>query len=914
MPTRSPPNDVRVNRTSAQRAIVLAPHGRDAAIAAAMLREAGIDTVPAVDLPALVEALRAGAGFALVTEEALRGADLYPLDAFLKEQEEWSDFPFILLTQRGGGLERNPAAVRLLETLGNVTFLERPFHPTTLISLAKSAVRARLRQYEARSRLAAINASEAQFRAFAQAMANHVWTAPPDGKLDWFNQRTLEYSGLTQAALVGDRWAAIVHADDLPDAAALWASSVASGTDYETEFRIRRADGEYRWHLVRALPIRADDGAILRWIGTNTDIHEQKLSEVESQRDRDRLWMLSQDLMLVCDFDGVVTAVNPSAMRLLGWREDEMVGHNIVDFLHPDDVATTAMQFATLLAGATTLAFENRYARKQGGYRLLDWTAVPDAGRVHAVGRDITEERNLARDRERIWNLSPVVKLVLSISGEVHAVNPSWTKVLGWSAEETIGRKITDFVAPDELPRSLAALAELAGGAPLLEVERIYMNKDGSRRRLAWITVADGGTLYSFGRDVTAEREAADALAETEAALRQSQKMEAVGQLTGGIAHDFNNLLQGITGSLEIVQRRLDAGRLDGVDRFLDGAANAANRAAALTHRLLAFSRRQPLDPRPVDANPLIASMEDLMRRTLGEQIDLDLVLVDDLWLTLCDHNQLENAILNLVINARDAMPDGGRLTIETSNADFDRTSASRHRDQEPGEYVCIRVTDTGSGMDADTIARAFEPFFTTKPLGQGTGLGLSMIYGFARQSEGHATIESEPGVGTSVSLCLPRHVGAIAVDDPAPASADRTAPAGTEEVVLVVEDEPVVRGLIVEVLTELGYRAIEASDGPEGLEKLRARGRIDLLVTDIGLPGLNGRQIADAGREFRPDLKVLYMTGYAENAALAPGFLQPGTAIITKPFAIEALAARVRSMLEAPIEQGMETVFDPAS
>ncbi len=579
-----------MNRTSAQRAIVLAPHGRDAAIAAEILREAGIEAAVARDLPTLVADLREGAGFALVTEEALRAADLHPLNAFLREQEEWSDFPFIVLTQRGGGLERNAGAVRLLEALGNVTFLERPFHPTTLVSLAKAAVRARLRQYEARSRLVAINASEAQFRTFAQAMANHVWTSPPDGKLDWFNQRTLDYSGLPAGALARDGWASIVHPEDLGGATALWAASIASGTDYETEFRIRRADGEYRWHLVRALPIRDGDGTILRWIGTNTDIHGQKLSEAESLRDRNRLWMLSQDLMLVCDFDGIVTAVNPSATRLLGWSEDEMVGRNIVDFLHADDVGTTATQVATLAAGATTLAFENRYACKQGGYRLLDWTAVPDAGRIHAVGRDITEERNLARDRERIWNLSPVVKLVLSTSGRIHAVNPSWTKVLGWSAEETIDRAITDFVAPEDLPLSQAALGELSAGAPLLEAERIYMGKDGSRHRIAWITVADGGTLYSFGRDVTAEREAADALAETEAALRQSQKMEAVGQLTGGIAHDFNNLLQGITGSLEIIQHRLDAGRLDGVDRFLGGAVNAANRAAALTHRLLAFS------------------------------------------------------------------------------------------------------------------------------------------------------------------------------------------------------------------------------------------------------------------------------------------------------------------------------------
>ncbi len=899
-----------VNRSSARRAIILAPHGRDAAIAADMVREAGMDATVARDLPALVAELGAGAGFALVTEEALRGADLHPLDAFLRGQEEWSDFPFILLTQRGGGLERNPGAVRLLETLGNVTFLERPFHPTTLVSLAKSALRARLRQYEARARLETINASEAQFRTFAEAMANHVWTSPPDGKLDWFNRRVLDYSGMSQADLAGDGWVAIVHPDDAQDAAALWRASIASGADYETEFRIRRADGEYRWHLVRALPIRSDNGTPLRWIGTNTDIHEQKLSEAESLRDRDRLWMLSQDLMMVCDFDGVVTAVNPSGARLLGWSEAEMVGQNVARFLHPDDIATARAELAKLATGVATLAFENRYLRKDGGYRLLDWTAVPDAGRIHAVGRDITEERNLARDRERIWTLSPVVKIVASMGGEISAVNPSWTRLLGWSAEETVGRNVQEFVAPEERQQSRAAMRDLASGVDILETRRVFVTRDGERRRIEWTTVPEGGTFYSFGRDVTAEAEAAEALASTEAALRQSQKMEAVGQLTGGIAHDFNNLLQGITGSLEIIQRRLETGRLDGIDRFLAGATNAANRAAALTHRLLAFSRRQPLDPRPVGANPLIASMEDLLRRTIGEHIDLELMLAEDLWWTLCDHNQLENAILNLVINARDAMPDGGRLTIETSNVAVDAADAAAHRDLEAGDYVSIRVTDTGTGMDEDTIARAFEPFFTTKPLGQGTGLGLSMIYGFARQSEGQAIIESECGRGTTFRLLLPRYVGAIEPEEVAP-EADRAAPANGAEIVLVVEDEPVVRGLIVEVLTELGYRVIEASDGPEGLEVLRSRRRIDLLITDIGLPGLNGRQVADAGRALRPGLKTLFMTGYAENAALAPGFLQPGTAIITKPFTIEALAARVNAIIEAPAEAPAESTLE---
>jgi len=384
----------------------------------------------------------------------------------------------------------------------------------------------------------------------------------------------------------------------------------------------------------------------------------------------------------------------------------------------------------------------------------------------------------------------------------------------------------------------------------------------------------------------------------TEDALRQAQKMEAIGQLTGGIAHDFNNLLQGITGSLDLVQRRIGQGRLGDLDRFITGAMASANRAAALTHRLLAFARRQPLDPRPVLVNPLVGSMEELLRRTLSERIDLELKLADGLWLTRCDANQLESAILNLAINARDAMPEGGHLVIETHNRQVDLATAAAHIDRSAGDYVCISVADSGTGMDTETIARAFEPFFTTKPLGQGTGLGLSMIYGFARQSEGYVAIESTPGRGTTVHLCLPRFEGEA--DDEEAAPVDGAAPAETGETVLVIEDEPVVRGLVVEVLADLGYRVVEAVDGPQGLEIVQSTQRIDLLITDVGLPGLNGRQVADAARALRPDLKVLFMTGYAENAALAAGSLDARMAVITKPFVMEMLAIRVREIIEA--------------
>jgi len=379
-----------------------------------------------------------------------------------------------------------------------------------------------------------------------------------------------------------------------------------------------------------------------------------------------------------------------------------------------------------------------------------------------------------------------------------------------------------------------------------------------------------------------------------EEALRQSQKMDALGQLTGGIAHDFNNLLTGIIGSLDIVRRRMADGRLADTARFMDAASTSALRAASLTQRLLAFARRQSLDTRPSDVNALVQGMGELLQRTLGEQVSLRTELAEDLWHALADDNQLENAILNLAINARDAMPDGGRLTIETANVRLDAAYTATVEDVTPGEYVMIAVSDTGSGMPPDVVAKAFDPFFTTKPIGEGTGLGLSMIYGFMKQSGGHARIYSEVGVGSTIKMFLKRAGAAPAVVEPA-----GEVPLGQGETVMVVEDDPSVRMIILDVLEELGYRHLEAPDGQRALPILQSGERIDLLVTDVGLPNMNGRQLAEIARAARPGLKVLFVTGYAEKAAVRHGFLEPGMAMLMKPFALDALAMKVREMLE---------------
>ena len=620
--------------------------------------------------------------------------------------------------------------------------------------------------------------SAAQFQTLAQTLPNHVWTADATGSLDWFNDRVYEYSG-TQRGSFRD-WPQLIHPDDRAQAAEHWSAALAAGHSFESEFRLRGANGAYRWHLARALPMRGEDGVISRWMGTNTDVHERKLSADQHSRDRERIWNSTNDLMGTLGADGFLKSVNPAWERLLGYEVQELLAHPFAHFIAEPDRARLATVMQRLRAAESLANLEDHLVHKDGRALLIAWSAEPVGGLAYIVGRNITEQRA------------------------------------------------------------------------------------------------------------------------TEEALRQSQKMETVGQLTGGIAHDFNNLLQGITGSLDLVKKRLQQGRFGEIDRFVTGAMTSANRASALTHRLLAYSRRQPLDPKAVDANALLNSMQDILQRTNGETIQMDVVLEGGLWLTKCDPNQLESAVLNLVINARDAMPNGGTLTVQTSNAHVDDFFAASHRDLKAGDYVCIRVTDTGKGMSADTVAKAFEPFFTTKPLGQGTGLGLSMVYGFARQSEGHALLHSEIGRGTSVEIYLPRHRG-HANERESPLELTDAYHTEVHETVLVVEDEPVVRALIVEVLQDLGYEAHEAGDGPSGLQILQSDRRIDLLVSDIGLPGMNGRQMVDAARRTRPHLRVLYVTGYAENAAAASGFLEPGMSLITKPFAMEALATRIREMLERP-------------
>ncbi len=623
--------------------------------------------------------------------------------------------------------------------------------------------------------------------------------------------------------------------------------------------------------------------------------------------------------IFMLDPEGRVVSWNPGAERIKGYTAEEIVGQHFSRFYTAEDRAAGLPAQALRTAAETGRFNAESWRVRKGGTRFWAMVVI-DAIRENGVlvgfakiTRDMTEQRNaqlaiLQSERQfrlLVQGVTDYALFMLDPEGRVTNWNSGAARIEGYTESEIIGEHLSRFYTPEDreagLPQKALAAARQHGR---FESEGWRVRKDGTRFWANAVIDAihdDAGQLIGFAkitRDLTERREAQLELERSREQLAQAQKMEAVGQMTGGLAHDFNNLLTGISGSLELMRTRLAQGRIGELDRYIASAHAAASRAAALTHRLLAFARRQTLEPKPTNANKLVANMQELVQRTVGPEIAVETVLASGLWPTLCDPNQLENAVLNLCINARDAMPGGGRLTIETANTWMDDRGA-RERDVAPGQYVAISVSDTGTGMSPDVAARAFDPFFTTKPTGQGTGLGLSMVYGFAKQSNGVARIYSEPGAGTTVRLYLPRYGGEIA-DEEVRAGIAKPARAEAGQTVLVVDDEPSVRMLVSEVLEDLGYSTIEASDGVSGLKILRSDVRIDLVITDIRLPGgITGREMVDAAREVRPNLKVLFITGYAENAAIRNGHLDPGIQVLTKPFAMDMLAARVRAITE---------------
>jgi PAS domain S-box-containing protein len=647
--------------------------------------------------------------------------------------------------------------------------------------------------------------------------------------------------------------------------------------------------------------------------------HRERVLRERQNARYDAVVESAPDVILTLDPQGLVQFANPSAHRELGYAQQELIGRPLGQLFENPARWETFWRCTLDSQSPAPRPVELVAWRKDGSKSYLEVSASRwlSAGHVFvtAILRDVNErhaaeetlrnlnatlERRVAertQERDQVWRVSRDMLGVAATDGKWISVNPAWQHILGWLPEEILGKTLQWLENPDGLHSTGEEFARLAATEMTFSFENSLRARNGEYRVFSWTAVNAEGLLYCVARDITEQRRQQEALAKAEDALRQSQKMEAVGQLTGGLAHDFNNLLTGISGSLELLQMRISQGRYKDVERYISTAQGASNRAAALTHRLLAFSRRQTLDPKATDINRLVSGMHELIGNTIGPTIEAEVTGTQPLWTTLVDPNQLENALLNLCINARDAMPNGGVLKIATANCTFDK-SAAAEREMRPGDYVGLSVSDTGTGMSPEVILRAFDPFYTTKPLGQGTGLGLSMIYGFAKQSGGQVRIVSNLGEGTTVHLFLPRH------DDHAP-QADQTANiakaprAAAGETVLIVDDEPSVRMLITEVLAELGYTAIEAAEGSSALRVLQSDARIDLLVTDVGLPGgMNGRQLADFGRVARPDLKVLFITGYAEKSVIAGDQLEHGMGILTKPFALDGLAARIKDLI----------------
>ena len=578
--------------------------------------------------------------------------------------------------------------------------------------------------------------------------------------------------------------------------------------------------------------------------------------------------------IFMLDRAGHVMSWNPGAERIKGYSAEEIIGQNFACFYTDEDRAAGVPALALKTAAECgRFAAEGWRVRKDGSrfwaHVLID--PVFEDGKLVGfakVTRDMTEQRanHLAaleterRFRMLVRGVTDYAIYMLDPDGHVTNWNAGAARIKGYAEHEIVGEHFSRFYLPEDAEAGIPRIAlEQALRDGRYESEGWRVRKDGTRFWASAIIDAihdDDGALIGFAkitRDLTERRATQLELEEAREQFFQAQKMEAVGQLTGGLAHDFNNMLTGISGSLELLRVRIAQGRLSDLDRYITSAQGATSRAAALTHRLLAFARRQTLDPKPTDANRLISTMEDLVQRTVGPQVKVESVLAIGLWLTLCDPNQLESALLNLCINARDAMPEGGQLTVETANTWLDERGA-RERDMEAGQYVAICVSDTGTGMSPDILARAFDPFFTTKPIGEGTGLGLSMVYGFARQSGGQVRLYSEIGNGTTVRLYLPRYRGPAEIEEEAP-RLEQAPRATAGETVLIVDDEPSVRMLVTDVLEELGYAAIEAADTISGMKVLRSDVRIDLLITDVGLPGgMNGRQMADAARADTPE------------------------------------------------------------
>lgn len=650
---------------------------------------------------------------------------------------------------------------------------------------------------------------DSQFRALADNLPTLCWMASADGSIFWYNRRWYEYTGKTPSELEGWGWQSVHDPDELPRVLEQWRDSIATGRSFEMIFPLRAADGSFRPFLTRITPHRDDAGDIAAWFGVNADISERVKVEQALRDSEAQLRTFAQAMpnhVWTSPPDGLLDWFNEQTYLYSGAKPGELDGQGWARIVHPDDIPAAAQSWAAALASGTPYQAEFRLRRADGVYRWYVARALPIYGRPGEITR---------------W----------------------------------IGTN-TDI---EDQKRTAEALAQL--------------NETLEQR----------------------VQERSEELLRTQDALRQSQKMEALGNLTGGIAHDFNNLLQLISGNLQLLGR--DVAGNDKAERRIQNAMSGVSRGAKLASQLLSFGRRQPLAPKVVNIGRLVRQIDDMLRRALGEEIEIETIIAGGLWNTLIDPGNLENAILNLAINARDAMDGKGKLTIEAGNASLDDDYVRNNREALPGQYVMLAVSDTGCGIPADIADKVFDPFFSTKPEGKGSGLGLSMVYGFVKQSNGHIKIYSEPGQGTAVKLYLPR--AALPEDSVVPA--DDGAVVGGNESILVVEDDEQVRETAVALLQDLGYRVLKAKDAQSALSIIESGAPVDLLFTDVVMPGpLRSPELARRAKTLLPRLAVLFTSGYTENAIVHGGRLDAGVELLPKPYTREALASKLRRIMKA--------------
>ena len=780
-------------------------------------------------------------------------------------------------------------------------------------------------------------------------LSEGVIVADREGKLSFINDAAARLHGVKALDIAPDDYSETYHlftedGDPYPSDQLPLARAVLHGETIEdARWRIRRPDGSEILAIGSARPVVEDDhqvGAILT-LRDDTARHSAEAA-LRTSEERMRLVLdAAPGAFYSVDCEGNTTLVSRGFLEMLGFAaESDAIGHklhNLIHHSHPDGSPYPVEHcpiYRCASAGVAAHVPDETFFRIDGTAVPVEYWVAPILRSGEHVGAtctilDLTDrkaaEQALRERSEEFYTLAdniPALAWMAYANGDIFWYNSRWYEYTGTTPETQKGWGWESVHDPAILPSVIERWrASLASGDPF-EMTFPLKGPSGEYRpfltRVIPVRDDQGQVVRWFGTNVDISEQVAAEQAltqlnetlevrveqevalrtEAEEALRQSQKMETIGQLTGGIAHDFNNLLQIITGNLDILRRSIteDSPRLR---RSVDNAARGAERAAILTQRLLAFSRRQPLSPKIIDPNKLVSGMSEMLHRTIGETIQIETVLESGLWRVEVDPNQLESALLNLAVNSRDAMPAGGKLTIETTNTRIDRNYATRNKGVSPGQYVLIGITDSGTGMDSVTAERAVDPFFTTKDVGKGTGLGLSMVYGFVKQSGGHLKIYSELGEGTSIKIYLPRHHGP---EEELVDATEQLAPEGIDgETILVCEDDEDVRAFSVQALRDLGYRVLEASDGETALHLLaNDDGKIDLLFTDVVLPGgMTGAVVAERARQSRPDLKVLFTTGYARNAIVHHGRLDPGVELLSKPFAYTDLATRIRDLLD---------------